>query len=287
VKELLVPDFGRLHDWTGPWLMEPQAYEALRTLLLRTDLVTHVAENRARMFDDGGEPKAADSLTELMPAKGGRNIAKIALSGTLMKSSSSFGGTSTVQARREINAAANDSTVQGILLAIDSPGGTASGTAELGDTIKAATRQKPVYAWVDGLAASAAYWAASQADQIFAGNRMAQIGSIGTYMPAYDLSQQFEKDGIKTHLFTTGPLKGMGVQGTQITEEQVAHLQDRVNGIQAHFDQAVRSGRGLSAAELAAVRSGAVFTTAEALGSKLIDGTKTFEQTFAALAAAS
>lgn len=288
MRELLtIPDFTRLHDWTGPWFMEPSAYQALRVLVFRTDLAAHIAERRSRMFDDDHKEKAADTLTEILPAKGGRNIAKIALTGTLMKSQSSFGGTSTVQARREINAAANDSTVQGILLAIDSPGGTVAGTAELGDTIKSAARQKPVYAWVDGLAASAAYWAASQADMIYAGNRMAQVGSIGTYFPAYDVSKQFEADGIKTHLFTTGPFKGMGVEGTAITEEQAAHLQERVNGMQAHFDTAVRTGRGLSATELTAVRSGAVYPATEALDRRLIDGTKTLEQTLAALAAAS
>lgn len=284
-ERIAVPDFARIHDWTGAWFMEPVAYHALKAMITRTDLARHMEESRAQRAAQT-EAGAKDTLTEMIPIRGGKNIAAIRLSGTLMKSESSFGGTSTIMARREISAAANDPNVHGILLSIDSPGGTVAGTAELGDTIKAATNKKAVYSFVDGLAASAAYWAASQSDMIFAGNRMAQIGSIGTYFAAYDFSKEFEAAGVRTHLFSTGPLKGMGTPGMPITDDQAAHLQERVNEMQTHFDAAVRSGRGMSASELTAVRSGAVFPAAQAIERKLIDGIKTLDQTLAALVAA-
>lgn len=274
---LSIPFFSRIHDWTGAWFMDPDAYQALKATIMRANWQEHMAAG----------PRPSDSLTEMVPAKGGKNIAMIRLAGTLMKSESSFGGTSTVKARREINAAAGDPNVHGIMLAIDSPGGTVAGTAELGDAVKAATKQKPVYSWVDGLAASAAYWPAAQGDMIYAGNRMTRVGSIGTYFAAYDFSKEFEASGVQARLFTTGPLKGMGTPGMPITEEQAVHLQEQVNEMQTHFDAAVRSGRGMSAAQLTAVRSGAVFPAAEAIDKRLIDGVKTLEQTLAALAAAS
>lgn len=272
-----VPAFGRIHDWAGEWMILPAAFEALRATVLATNWAEHMAAG----------PRPLESTLQMVPVKGGKAIARIDLSGTLMKSASSFGGTSTVQTRRDINAAASDPNVSGILLAIDSPGGTVAGTAELGDAVKAAGRQKPVYAWVDGLAASAAYWAASQADLIFAGNRMSQIGSIGTYATVYDYSQATEAEGIKVHHFTTGPLKGMATPGTAITPEQAEYMQARVNEMQTHFDAAVRAGRGMNASQLAAVKSGAVWQAADALEKRLIDGIKTYEQTLAALASAS
>jgi len=287
MRELLeIPAFSRLHDWLGPWIMLPSAYEGLKATILRTDWARHMADYQQKQELAAGRGEE-DTLTQMIPVKGGKNIAAITLAGTLMKSASSFGGTSTVQARKEINAAKRDPNVHGILLAIDSPGGTVAGTAELGDAIKDATRSKPVYSYVDGLAASAAYWAASQTDMIFAGNRMTQTGSIGTYLPAYDFSKALEAEGVKAKLFTTGKLKGLGTYGMPITDEQSAHLQERVNEMQTHFDAAVRSGRGMNASQLEAVKSGAVFSAKEAMEKRLIDGIRTLDQTLAALAAAS
>jgi signal peptide peptidase SppA len=203
-----------------------------------------------------------------------------------MKSQPSFGGTSTVQFRREVRSAANDPNVSGILLRFDSPGGTVSGTADAAADIRAARRKKPVWAFGDDLVASAAYWLASQADHFVVNNATAMVGSIGTYVAVADLSAAAEREGVKVHLFTTGPLKGLGVPGTQITDDQAAHVQRLVNETQTHFDEAVRKGRGMTATQVAAVRSGAMFPATEAVGLKLIDGVRSLESTLEALAAA-
>lgn len=266
----------RHHDWLGLWAMEEAAALALRFLVERTPPGPHMAAAPAR----------APTYTTLVPGKAGSSIAVIRAAGTLMKAESSFGGTSTVQLRRDIRNAVADEAVSGILLAVDSPGGTVDGTWDLANEVKAANRKKPVYAWVDGLAASAAYWMASQAGQVYAGNPMAQIGSIGTYLAVYDYSAAAERDGVKVHLFTTGPLKGLGVPGAPITDDQKAHLQGRINEAQTFFDDAVRKGRGLSAAQLEAVRTGAAWFADAAQERRLIDGVKSFDQAVAALAAA-
>lgn len=275
-EPIRVPDFSRIHDWCGLWAMEPIAFAALRELVARTDFGAHMAAP-VRKLESGIVPE---------PAKGGKTVARINVVGPLMKSAGSFGGTSTVQLRRDIRQAAADPQFSGIMLAIDSPGGTVAGTMELGDEVRAARRQKPVHAFVDGMAASAAYWVASQADAVWARNAMAHVGSIGTYYSVVDSSQAAEREGVKVHLFTTGPLKGIGAPGVPVTDDQVAHLREWVDELQAHFDDAVRKGRGLSAAELAAVRSGEVFPATRALGKRLIDGIKTEDQVVNALATA-
>jgi signal peptide peptidase SppA len=222
----------------------------------------------------------------MVPARDGKNVAVIRAVGTLMKQQSSMGGTSTIQLRRDIRSAAADPTVSASCSAIDSPGGTVAGTADLAADVKAARRKKPVWAHIDDLGASAAYWLASQADAVYANNPTALVGSIGTLQVVYDYSAAAEKEGVKTLVFRTGPLKGAGVPGAAVTEEQAANYQRLVNETQTHFDAAVRAGRGMTRAELDAVRTGGVFPAGEAVGLKLIDGVRPLDATLAALAGA-
>lgn len=270
---LMVPEFSRLHDWLGVWSMEPMSFETMVEALKRVDLVAHVRAS------EGVKIPVRSQLEKTPPDRNGGSIAIIKVVGTLMKSQSSFGGTSTVQLRRDIRQAASDPDVTGILLAIDSPGGTTAGTHDLAAEVKAARRTKPVVAQIDDMGASAAYWPASQADAIYASNPTTMVGSIGTYATVYDYSEMFGKEGIKTYNFATGPLKGMGTPGTIVTEEQRAHWQDIVEQSQKSFDDAVRLGRGMSAKELADVRTGAVWIGENAISKKLIDGIQSMSKT--------
>src|SRR5581483_9650939 len=108
--------------------------------------------------------------------------------GMLMKGQSSMGGTSTVMARRDIRQAVADQDVAGILLAIDSPGGTVAGTDDLAAEVRQARTSKPVWAAIDDLGASAAYWVASQTQRVTVNSPTALVGSIGTLQVIRDLS---------------------------------------------------------------------------------------------------
>jgi signal peptide peptidase SppA len=272
---LTVPPFRRIDEYCGLWHYEATRFVALWNTVAAADLPRHMS----------GPPPKPVSTIEILPVKGGRGVAVVKALGTLMKQQPSFGGTSTIQLRRDIRSAAANPDVGGILLAIDSPGGTVAGTADLAADVRAARRQKPVWAFIDDLGASAAYHVASQAGKIYANAPDALVGSIGTLWTVYDLSRAAEKEGVRPRVFATGPLKGAGVPGTEITEEQAAYFQRIVDQTQAHFDRAVRSGRGMSAAELAAVRSGGVWLAEEAVGLKLIDGIQSIDRVVAALAA--
>lgn len=275
---LQLPTFNRLADYFGIWAIEPTAFLGQWSVAAATDLFRHVSA--------GPAPRPATQMSMQPSKKGDKSVAVISVAGTLMKQQPSMGGTSTVQIRRDVRAAANDPNVSGILLRVDSPGGTVSGTADLAADVKAARKMKPVWAHIEDLGASAAYWVASQADQVFANTSTALVGSIGTVMTVYDASVAAEREGIKTLVFRTGPLKGLGTPGDPVSEEQSAHLQAIVNEMQTHFDAAVRNGRGMSAAQLAAVKSGGVFTAAEALDKRLIDGIRSLDSTLSALGAA-
>jgi signal peptide peptidase SppA len=260
--QLSLPAFARLPDYLGLWCMERTRFEAICQLAKGMDLFAHAAE----------DPAPLKSAVEKLPATGGKSIAVVRLAGMLMKSQSSMGGTSTVQARRDIRQAAADPEAAGIMLAIDSPGGTVAGTYELARDIKAAAKSKPVWAHIEDLGASAAYWAASQAGRVTANSPIAQVGSIGTYQVIYDESAAAAGQGVKTLVFATGPLKGLGVPGSKITDEQAAHVQALVDDAQTAFDAAVKKGRGMTDKQLAAVRHGGVMLAPAALDAKLIDG---------------
>lgn len=218
------------------------------------------------------------------PGRNGKSVAVIDIASVMTKAGSWWGGPGTAQIRQDIRRAAADPNVSGIMLAIDSPGGTVAGTADLAADVREARRSKPVYAQIEDLGASAAYWVASQASAVFANDPTALVGSIGTLLTVYDMSEAAKREGVEAVVFATGELKGTGLPGAPVTEAQRQYLQGVVNATQTYFDAAVKNGRGLSAAELAAVRTGGVFPAATALDLKLIDGIQPAGRTLKALA---
>lgn len=273
---LSVPAFARLTDYVGAWAIEPTAAGALIAVAKETDLVRHVAEA------ERSEPRAE---VQMMTAGLNQKIAVVHLQGTLMKAASSMGGaTSTVAARREIRKAASDPEVSAIMIAIDSPGGTVSGTSDLGSDIAAANKKKPVWAYAQDLCASAAYWCASQAERIYANDKTALVGSIGTLLVVYDQSAAAEANGIKTLVFGTGPIKGAGTPGAPVSDEQKAYFRGIVDDSQVHFDSAVKRGRGMTDAKLEKAKTGGVFSADDAISMGLIDGIKSFEAVMTELA---
>lgn len=265
------PYFARLHDYLGFWADNGVLSE--NPFAMRTHLLA------------GPQGPLVKTNTSMVPVKGGKTIAYVKMAGPLMKGQPWRDGTSTVQLIQDVRSAAKDPNVHAILLGIDSPGGTVAGTQALADEVRSARKTKPVWAHVADLAASAAYWVASQASAIYANKATDLIGSIGTIATVYDLSVAAEREGIKAHVFTTGPLKGLGTPGTPVTEEQVSHMQTLVNSLQSHFDAAVMKGRGFTAKQIDAVRTGGVFPAGEAVSLRLIDGIRSLDATAEALAA--
>lgn len=264
-----------LDQYFGVWAMEPGRFRTTLEHIRGLNLSAHLAG------DDAQRARAAADGERFELLEGG--IAVVQLRGTLMKASSSFdSSSSTALARRKIRAAAVDERVSGILLVIDSPGGTVAGTKDLADDVAAARKQKPVYAFVEDLCASAAYWIASQADRVYA-NATALVGSIGTYTVIEDLSAYADKLGIKVHVVKAGAFKGVGVPGTQISEEHLAEAQRLVDELNGHFLAAVGSGRGLMPAKVRELADGRVHVGKAAAALALIDGVRTIEQTIQSL----
>ena len=144
--------------------------------------------------------------------------------------------------RRQVQLAAADPEVTEIRLDIHSPGGTVAGTMEAAEAIFAARQVKPVVAQVETLAASAAYYLASQASRIDSGAD-AEIGSIGTFGVYYDTSAMGEQMGIRAVVIASGPHKGVGVDLAPITDEQIAAVKQVIDDMASQFVGAVAGGR--------------------------------------------
>jgi len=267
-----------LDQYFGEWAIEDQRFRALVDYVNRTDLKAHVREASA----DGGAPfdGGAAQVEQQVRSLTVDGIAVIPLSGVLMKFVGSMvAGTSTVQVRRLIRQAAADERVRAILLPIDSPGGTVSGTFDLVDDVVAAGKIKPVHAYIEDLGASAAYAVAAATGHI-AINPTGLAGSIGTFHVLYDQSEQAQMEGIKVHLVKAGKFKGTGVPGTQITEEQLAEVQRIVDGLNEHFLSAVKNGRSMSMKQVRELADGRVHIAADAQALGLVDAVETYDQAF-------
>jgi len=209
-------------------------------------------------------------------------VAIVPITGSLTKRPSKYGGTSTVNARKIIRDAVSSKDVESLMLYVDSPGGQVRGTTELADEIRKASESKEVHAYIDDLGASAAYWAASQASRITM-NKAGEVGSIGTLMLLYDMSESYAKDGIKPILIATGEYKGLGVPGVEVTESQIEYLQGKAEYTQKQFLEAVASGRGMSVENVKKLADGKTYNSEEALAYGLIDSVSTYEDALAAL----
>ena len=201
-------------------------------------------------------------------------IANIPVSGTLVKSGAAdlrywgMDATGYDEIGAALNAAQADKSVHAIVLSISSPGGQVDGCQALADAVLASG--KPVVAQVSDMCASAAYWIASQCNSITA-NRTAMVGSIGVYTVARDYSRMMENAGIKTHLISSGGVKGMGAPGTQVTDEQLAETQKMIDGVCSHFIDSIALGRGVDAPQIRALADGRIYLAASAQSIGLID----------------
>ncbi len=211
-------------------------------------------------------------------------IAVVDLVGPMTKYPAWFGALEdgTLGVRRAIRTAAADPEVDGILLRVDSPGGTVAGTDDLADDVFRAAKIKPLIAYIEDLGASAAYYVASQAGRVYA-NASALVGSIGTYLIVEDWSQAADAQGVKVHVLRAGDFKGAGTVGTEVTEAQLADFQRIVNEVNEQFLRAVVRGRPELGSTIRQVADGRVHSAPNALHLRLIDEIVSLDGAFSRL----
>jgi signal peptide peptidase SppA len=231
----------------GPLLLEPRAWHGFERALLNiaTRDVPHDASHRDAATKLSPESKRArlDNVLELVSS----DTALLHISGAIDKHISAFemecfGGYDLRDLDAAINTVANDPSIQNVMLVINSPGGSVTGVPETAAKIASLSQTKNVFAFSDGMCCSAAYYIASQADQIF-GTASSDIGSIGVYCALLDISRQLEYEGVTVNFIKSGTLKGAGAPFQPLMQEERNMFQAEVDKIGAMFRTAVSAKR--------------------------------------------
>jgi protease-4 len=165
---------------------------------------------------------------------------------------------------------ADDKQVAGVILYINSPGGTTSGGEAQFEAIRELAKTKPVVAQMGTVAASAAYIVALATDHVVArGNTI--TGSVGVIFQWAEVSQLLDKIGVKMNEIKSGPLKANPSPFQPVDEAGKALAQQMVAESQRWFLGLVATRRGIDTASVSGLEQGRVFSGREALASKLVD----------------
>ncbi len=262
-------------EWYGPWALESRAAMALAELVSRSNIAEHLGRVQSAAAADTSPKARSKYRTDI------GNVAVLSISGVLMKQEPSLmAGTSTVSLRREVRAIAQDGNIGCVLLAIDSPGGSASGLDELASDISKLSM--PVHAFASDMCCSAAYLLACCSEYI-SSERAAAIGSIGTYLSVIDSSAAAATNGLRVHLIKSeGAIyKGTGTPGVPISDEQLKNLQSIVDSHQSRFNERVANGRKMSMTKAKVLADGAIYDANGAKAQGLIDAIGNWDEALA------
>lgn len=173
---------------------------------------------------------------------------------------------------RDIRVAAQSKKYDGIMLYIDSPGGTVDGTPELARAV--AECSKPIVAYVDGVCASAAYWAASNANAIYLNaDNFNTLGSIGALFTAVNYSEYLEKQGIKMRVVRAeqSDLKALMNPFEEVNEDEYNRQKAIMTQMVDVFIKHVKAGRGKKLKDDGEVFRGQTYMNEDALKIGLAD----------------
>lgn len=218
-----------------PLLITPEAAANVANVLgERMGLEPIVIEARGDLAELARSNQASDELYTV----DSDGIATIAVHGELVNRGSWMDAMSGVTSYKSLlislDAAAADNRVRGIVLDIDSPGGEAAGAMEAAAHIRAVSAKKRVVAYVDSLAASAAYALASGAAEIVA-TPSATLGSIGVVYMHLDRSQAVKDKGFKPTFLHAGAFKIDGNSMQPLPDDARARIQDQIDQVYALF----------------------------------------------------
>ena len=168
---------------------------------------------------------------------------------------------------------------KGIMLYIDSPGGTVYESDELYLKLmeyKEVTG-RPIWAYFASQACSGGYYIAMAADEIYA-NRNCWTGSIGVIVSMLNCKGLYDKLGIEEIDITSGANKAMGSAGLELTEEQYEILQSLVDEAYDQFVEIVCEGRDMDEATVRKIADGRIYSAKQALELDLIDAIGSYEE---------
>ena len=169
-----------------------------------------------------------------------------------------------------IEDAAKDEKIKGVLLQVDSPGGALAPSIELSMAVKRLAEKKPVVAYAAGSMTSGSYYASIWANHIIA-NPGAFVGSIGVLFQAPNVAELAKKLGISEQIITAGEYKQMGTFTREWTAKERGALKELIDDAYTLFITDVATARGLNLAKPNEFANAQVFIASKALNVHLID----------------
>ncbi|MHB0886946.1 MAG: signal peptide peptidase SppA [Bacillota bacterium] len=167
--------------------------------------------------------------------------------------------------------ALDDPGVKAVVLRVNSPGGSAAGAQEIATEVaKLKQDGKKVIVSMGDVAASGAYWIASEADLIVA-DPATMTGSIGVIMEVQNIEALYKKLGIEMNVIKSAPMKDIGSSTRSMTDQERALLQGMVNDIFDQFVTQVADGRKMPRDKVLGLADGRVFTGRQAKAIGLVD----------------
>jgi protease-4 len=164
----------------------------------------------------------------------------------------------------------DNDNVKAVVLDIDSPGGSATGSGYLHLAVKALSQKKPVVGFIRGLGASGAYMFAAPTTRIVA-IPSALIGSIGVIAMRPLVYEAMERIGVRMNVTKSDRLKDMGSLFREPTEEEKLKEQELVDDLYDQFLEAVAEGRGMEKTKVKEVATGEVYTARKCKDLGLVD----------------
>lgn len=273
------PELRRLSAriFNTPLMATPEAAEAVANVLLaREGGVSALTISGSPDDDDDGAYAVVDG------------VAVIAVHGELVNRGSwlnSLSGMTSYEAlAKALSAAVADPNVSAILLDIDSPGGEAAGAMETAAKVRAANERKPVTAYVNSLAASAAYALAAGAGEIVT-PPSGSLGSIGVVMLHLDRSGAMASRGVKPTLIHAGAYKVDGNSLGPLPDDVRGRLQAQIDDVYGLFAESVGAHRPKLGADGARKTEAGMFMGAKAVEAGLADRVGDLEGAIASLKA--
>ena len=206
---------------------------------------------------------------EMGDRRGGRHTALVEIGGIIAPGTDS----SAEKINTALNAAFKDKNTLGVVLRINSPGGSPVQAQTIYDEMRR-LRQKypatPLYAVVEDLCASGGYYVAVGADRIFVA-KSSIVGSIGVRMDSFGVTGLMEKLGIERRLLTSGENKAMLDPFLPLEDKHKQHAQSLMNEIHQQFIAVVREGRGKRLKENPDIFSGLIWSGAKSIELGLAD----------------
>ncbi len=216
---------------------------------------------------------------------GGEYVATLHVEGTIAENSNSSllstGAYDHDYLIKTIDKLGNDPSNTGILLFINSPGGSVTASDEMYLALKEYKNRthRPVYAYYHNMAASGGYYISMAADKIYA-DRNAWTGSIGvTIGSIYDATELLNKLGIRAVHIDSGVNKAMGSPTAPLTDEQAAIFKGLVDEAYEQFLAIVAEGRKMNIETLRPLADGRIYTARQAAALHLIDDVASLKST--------